>query len=69
MLMLPAPASKLRVIEGDVLDVLKHQPPDETRRYHAVLSDPPYGTAFMNKRWDAFQLRSGAGSGRTAAAA
>lgn len=23
-------------------------------KFHAVLSDPPYGLAFMGKKWDSF---------------
>lgn len=41
--------AKSTIHNGDVLEVLRDFP-DNT--FHAVLSDPPYGLAFMGKRWD-----------------
>jgi len=38
-----------RVICGDMRDVLATLPPEHV---HAVVSDPPYGLAFMGKDWD-----------------
>ena len=37
------------ILQGDVRKVLKTLPSDH---FDGVLSDPPYGMAFMGKRWD-----------------
>lgn len=39
----------MRLLHGNCLEVLK-QLNDNT--IHSVITDPPYGLAFMNKRWD-----------------
>jgi DNA modification methylase len=39
----------MKLYEGDCLEVLKQL---ETNSIHAVITDPPYGLAFMNKKWD-----------------
>lgn len=41
-----------RIVTGDALDVLADLPDDSV---HAVVTDPPYGLAFMGKSWDDFE--------------
>lgn len=38
--------------EGDALDILEEMPAGSA---HAVVTDPPYGLAFMGKSWDDFE--------------
>lgn len=40
---------KFDLHEGDCLDVMKGFEPESV---HSVVTDPPYGLSFMNKRWD-----------------
>ncbi len=47
-----APDGSYRLFQGDCLDVLKTFP---DASIDAVVTDPPYGLAFMGKAWDAFQ--------------
>lgn len=42
------------VHEGDAFDVLAELPADSV---HAVVTDPPYGLAFMGRDWDDFEPR------------
>lgn len=39
----------INLYQGDCLDVLKTFPDNSVE---AVVTDPPYGLAFMNKKWD-----------------
>lgn len=41
-----------RVIEGDSLDKLDSLPENSV---HAIVTDPPYGLAFMGRSWDDFE--------------
>lgn len=43
-----------RVIEGDSLEQLDDLPEDSV---HAIVTDPPYGLAFMGRDWDDFEPR------------
>lgn len=45
-------AVSYQVIQAEIADWLAQC---EGPRFHAVLSDPPYGLAFMGKRWDKFK--------------
>jgi len=38
------------IIEADVLDL-----PYEDESFHAIVTDPPYGLAFMGRTWDQFE--------------
>lgn len=41
-----------RVIEGDCFEVLDELPPESV---HSVITDSPYGLAFMGRSWDDFE--------------
>lgn len=43
--------AKLKLYEGDCLDVLKQMPPESV---DLIATDPPYGIKFMNRAWDSF---------------
>jgi len=43
-----------RIIQGDCRNVLADLPTDSV---HAVVTDPPYGLAFMGRSWDDFEPR------------
>ena len=41
-----------RIVTGDTFDVL---PTLADESVHAVVTDPPYGLAFMGRDWDDFE--------------
>ena len=42
------------IIKGDVLEILPKMPSDFV---DSIITDPPYGLEFMNKKWDKFPLQ------------
>lgn len=54
-----AGASKIdaRLLEGDCLEVLGTLEPESV---DAIVTDPPYGIGFQNKRWDSTAIREAA---------
>ena len=38
-----------KIINGNALEVLKEMPSESV---HSIVTDPPYGISFMNKKWD-----------------
>ena len=40
---------KVKLLQGDCLEVLKELPDNSV---DSVVADPPYGLAFMGKKWD-----------------
>jgi len=45
---------KNEILQGDCLEVMKDFP---NNSIDAVVTDPPYGLAFMSKKWDKFSPR------------
>lgn len=39
----------IKIINSNILEF------ESDTKYHAIISDPPYGLAFMNKKWDNFR--------------
>jgi len=46
------------ILTGDCFDVLTDLPDESV---HAVVSDPPYGLAFMGRDWDDFEPKESTG--------
>ena len=45
---------KNKIMQGDCLKIIKNIPPNSI---DTILTDPPYGLEFMNKKWDKFPLQ------------
>lgn len=42
-------SQNIEILNGDSLELLNRYPDNY---FHSVVTDPPYGLSFMNKKWD-----------------